>query len=396
MTKSLLSHIRVLDLSRVLAGPFCTMCLADLGAEVIKVERPGSGDDTRRWGPPFVGGESAYFCCCNRNKRSLTLNLKSEEGQRLALNLAAECDVVVENFRPGTIDRLGLGYAALRAVNPGIVLCSITGFGQSGPRSLDSGYDILIQGLSGLMSITGDADGEPMKVGVAITDVNAGLFASQAILAALLARERTGEGQQIDISLYDSAVASLVNVGASYLLAGEVGQRHGNAHSSIVPYQVFACADGPFVVAVGNDSQWRAFCAAFEREDLLQDERFCSNESRVAHRDALIPLLVDMLGRLGRADCEQRLRSTGVPCGSVQALEAVFADPHLHHRGLVQPVEHPTAGTLSLVGSPVVFGDTATQASAPPPRLGEHSGQILRELGLGAVEIDELRQAGVI
>ncbi len=392
-----LEGIRVLDLSRVLAGPYCTMCLADLGADVIKVERPGRGDDTRQWGPPFVGGESAYFLCCNRNKRSLTLDLKCDQGRCVARQLIAASDVLVENFRPGTMERLGLGYDELVRQNDRLVYCSITGFGQSGPRSDEPGYDILIQGISGLMSITGEPDGVPMKVGVAVTDINAGLTATSAILAALFLRERTGGGERIDISLMDCAVASLANIAASFLLTGENPPRHGNAHPNIVPYQAFATADQPVIVAVGNDRQWLALCQALDCPELAADARFASNASRVQHRSEITTRLQEVLARLPAAECLQRLRRAGVPGGPVHDLEGVFREPQIRARDMVLNVDHPAAGVISLVNTAFRFGSTNVQdRSVPPPSLGQHNVAILQQLGYSAAEIAGLRDDGVI
>ena len=392
-----LEHIRVLDLSRVLAGPYCAMLLGDLGAEVIKVERPGAGDDTRRWGPPFQNDQSAYFLCCNRNKKSVTLDLASPEGARLARQLAAQCDVLLESFLPGVLAGWGLGYEDLRAVNSRLVYCSITGFGQTGPYHDLPGYDIIIQAMAGLMSITGEAEGPPTKVGVAISDITAGLFAGQAILAALVARERTGQGTHIDLSLFDSTVAWLANVGASYLATGEVPQRQGNAHANIVPYQMFATADRPIMVAVGNDAQWQRFCQAIDRGDLAADPRYGTNPLRVEHRDELVPVLASCLAARGSDQWLRRLAAAEVPCGPVNTLDRVFADPQLASRQMLLSVDHPTAGPLRLVASPARFDGMPPEPPLPPPLLGQHTDEILSGLlGIDAAELQRLRASHVI
>lgn len=392
-----LEQIRVLDLSRVLAGPYCTMLLADLGADVIKVERPGSGDDTRQWGPPFVGGQSAYFLCCNRNKRSVTVNLKLSRGQELVRTLATRSDVLIENFLPGTLEQLGLGFEELSRINPRLVYCSITGFGQTGPLRNEPGYDIMIQGRAGVMSITGEPDGQPMKVGVAISDITAGLFAANAILAALLARERTGRGDRIDISLFDCTLAWLANVGSNYLIAGEVPRRHGTAHPNIVPYQTFQAADDSVIVAVGNDSQFQRFCHVIGRVDLAADPRFRTNALRVEHRGELLPLLADALRQRPSADWLAAFERAQVPAGPVNSIDRVFHDPQIAARDMVWSVTHPTAGEIKLVGSPQKFTGTDAPPRLPPPVLGEHTQQILHDLlGLSDSEISQLRGQNVI
>ncbi|MDD5558843.1 CoA transferase [Candidatus Methylomirabilis sp.] len=392
-----LDGVRVLDLSRHLAGPYCAMMLGDLGAEVIKIERPGVGDESRHWGPPFFGGESAYYLCCNRNKQSLTLNLKHERGLALARELARGSDVVIENFRVGVLDKLGLGYGDLKAINPRLVYCSISGFGHTGPdRDLGS-YDFLIQGRSGLMSITGEPDGPPMKVGVAIADVAAGLFASNAVLAALLARERTGVGQHLDIALYDSQVAVLANIASNYLCAGEIPGRWGNAHKSIVPYQTFQAADDYLILAVGNDAQWRQFCEAAGMTAWAQDPRFAANPDRVAHRDVLVPLLQDLLRRKTVAEWLQLCAEADVPAGPINAIDKVFADPQVDARGMLVQMPHPTIGTVRLAGTPLNLSATPAEMRLPPPLLGEHTDAILtRLLGLDGRAIAELHRDGVV
>ncbi|MCC6715034.1 MAG: CoA transferase [Gammaproteobacteria bacterium] len=392
-----LAHIRVLDLSRVLAGPYCAMVLGDLGAEVIKVERPGSGDDTRHWGPPFVGGESAYYLCCNRNKKSVTINLKSDRGRDYIRGLAAHSDVLIENFLPGTLEEAGLGYEPLHAINPRLVFCSITGFGQDGPYRDVPGYDVLIQAMAGVMSITGDPDGAPMKVGVAISDITSGLFAASAIMAALRARERGGAGERIDISLFDSTLAWLANVGSAYLVTGQVPQRYGNAHATIVPYQAFATREGHIIVAVGNDGQWQRFCAAVGRPDLAADDRFRTNPLRVRHRAVLIPLLEEVLAARPASAWLSRLAEAEVPSGPVNTLDRAFADPQVQARRMVMEVSHPTIGPLRMVGSPIRLGMNDGAGASPPPMLGQHTAEVLhRVLGLSAADIDAARAAGAI
>ena len=392
-----LDGIRVLDLSRVLAGPFCTMILGDLGADVIKVEQPGSGDDTRQWGPPWAGGESAYYLCVNRNKRSITLNLKHERGREILLALARDCDVVVENFRVGMLDRLGIGYQALSARYPQLIWCSITGYGLDGPYAERAGYDFVAQGEGGLMSITGQPDGEPMKVGVAIVDLFTGLYAATAILAALHARAQTGRGQLIDVALLPAAVAMLANVGSNYLVSGQVPGRYGNAHPNIVPYQTFRARDGWMTVAVGNDRQFRLLCRILGREELADDPRFATNPQRVAHRDQLIPLLQAVFETRDADDWLAAMTEAGIPCGPINTLDRVFSHPQILHRGMVVELPHPTAGSVRLTGPPFILSETPAAVRSHPPLLGEHTEEILRDrLGFTAAEIARLREEGAI
>lgn len=392
-----LQHIKVLDFSRVLAGPHCTMVLSDLGAEVIKVERPATGDDTRQWGPPFTHGESAYFLSSNRNKKSITLNLKSEKGKQLAAALAAKSDVLVENLLPGTLERMGLGYDALKQQNPRLVYCSITGFGQDGPYRDRPGYDLLVQAMGGVMSITGEPDGEPMKVGVGICDITAGLYAATAIGAALAARERTGVGDRIDVALLDSTVSWLANVASAYLVTGSRPKRYGNAHPNIAPYEAFQAADGYFVVAVGNDGQWQRFCRAVERPDLGADERFRTNPLRVENRNVLIPILVEYLATRPVAHWLERLERGEVPAAPVKTLDQVFADPQIHARRMSVEVAHPTIGNLRLVGSPLKMASVKQRPLSAPPLLGQHTEEVLQQhLGLKPEEIEALRREEAI
>lgn len=392
-----LAGFRVLDLSRVLAGPYCTMLLGDLGAEVIKVERPGAGDDTRAWGPPFAAGESAYYLCANRNKKSITVNLKSADGQEIIRRLACVSDVLVENFKVGELAQLGLGYERLRELNPELVYCSITGYGQSGPDKDLPGYDFIIQGRGGVMSITGAPDGEPMKVGVAIVDITAGLFAASAIQAALLARARTGRGQAIDIALLDAQVAWLANVASNYLVSGRPPGRFGNAHPTIVPYQTFQARDGSFCLAVGNDGQWRELCRVLGCPALADDPRFATNPARVQHRDVLVPALQEIFLTKDVNYWLRELTPAGVPCGPVQTIDQVFADHQVLARDMVWTVPHPTAGTVRLPGSPLKLSETPVTCRTPPPLLGEHTDQVLTSLlGYAPQEIARLRAEGAI
>ena len=362
-----LSHLKVLDLSRVLAGPWATQFLGDLGAQVIKVEKPGSGDDTRAWGPPwFEGGVSAYFTCANRNKRSLALDFTKPEGAERVRELAAEADVVVENFKRGALVKYGLDYASLKAVKPDLVYCSITGFGQTGPYADRAGYDALIQGMGGLMSITGEPDGEPMKVGVAVVDLFTGMYAASGILAALAHRDRTGEGQQIDVALLDAQAAMLANQGANYLATGKAPRRLGNGHPSICPYQAFEAGDGYLILAVGNDDQFARFCRVAELPDLALEADFATNPARVANRERLVPLLSELFLSRPRAWWIERLEAAGVPCGPISTLDEVFTNEQILARGMV--IEQDG---LRMVGNPLKFSATPLGKPSSPPALGE-------------------------
>ncbi|WP_346841345.1 CaiB/BaiF CoA-transferase family protein [Metapseudomonas otitidis] len=403
-----LSHIRVLDLSRVLAGPWSGQILADLGADVIKVERPGSGDDTRAWGPPFLKDESgrdtseaAYFLSANRNKQSVTIDFTQPEGQALVRKLAAESDILIENFKVGGLAAYGLDYASLKAINPRLIYCSITGFGQFGPYAKRAGYDFMIQGLGGLMSLTGRSDQEegagPVKVGVALTDILTGLYSSVAILAALTARETTGRGQHIDMALLDVQVACLANQAMNYLTTGVPPRRLGNAHPNIVPYQDFPTADGDFILTVGNDGQFRKFCEVAGHPEWADDPRFASNKARVANRAELIPLIRQATVFKTTAEWVAALEAVGVPCGPINDLAAVFEDPQVLARGLKVELPHGLAGAVAQVASPLRLSDTPVEYRMPPPRLGEHTASVLeRVLGLSAEAIERLRQEGVV
>jgi formyl-CoA transferase/CoA:oxalate CoA-transferase len=389
-----LQGITVVDLTRVLSGPYCTMMLADMGARVIKVEQPRKGDDTRAWGPPFVNGESAYFLSINRNKESVTLDFKQPDGRAILESLIAKADVLVENFRPGTLTKIGLDYASLVARFPKLVYCSISGFGHTGPRWKEAGYDAVIQAEGGLMSITGAADGPPYRLGVAIADIVSGMFAAQGITAALLARERTGRGQEVDIAMLDSVVALLSYQAGIYFANNAAPPRLGNRHPTIVPYETFRASDGDFVVAVGNDDQWRRFCAV---TGFPEDEAFATNRQRVTHYDALKPALDRVLSAQTRTYWIERLKAAGVPCGSVRDLHEVFSDPQTRARDMLVELEHATAGLLRVTGTPLKFSETPGSVRTPPPQLGEHTRQVLQhDLGLDGARIDDLAARGVI
>jgi crotonobetainyl-CoA:carnitine CoA-transferase CaiB-like acyl-CoA transferase len=403
-----LSHIRVLDLTRVLAGPWAAQVLADLGAEVIKIERPGSGDDTRAWGPPFLKdaegrdtSEAAYYLTANRNKQSVTVDFTQPEGQRLVRELAAQCDVVLENFKVGGLAAYGLDYAALKAVNPRLIYCSITGFGQDGPYAKRAGYDFMIQGLGGLMSLTGRPEGEegagPMKVGVALTDILTGLYATVGVLAALNHREQTGIGQHVDLALLDVQVACLANQAMNFLTSGVPPRRLGNAHPNIVPYQDFPSADGDFLLAVGNDSQFRKFCEVAGQREWADDSRFISNKARVANRDVLIPLIRQATVFKTTAEWISALEQAGVPCGPINNLAEVFADAQVQARGLRIDMPNSLGGTTPQVASPLRLSATPVEYRNAPPLLGEHTDTVLqRLLQLSAEQIAALRQGGVL
>ncbi len=403
-----LSHIRVLDLSRVLAGPWAGQVLADLGAEVIKVERPGVGDDTRHWGPPYLKdaagkdtGEAAYFLTANRNKQSLTIDFTRPEGQRIVRELAAQCDVVLENFKVGGLAAYGLDYASLKALNPRLIYCSITGFGQDGPYARRAGYDFMVQGLGGLMSLTGRADGEagagPMKVGVALTDILTGLYAGVGVLAALNHREQTGIGQHVDLALLDVQVACLANQAMNYLTTGVPPKRLGNAHPNIVPYQDFPSADGDFILAVGNDSQFRKFCEVAGCIELADDPRFASNQARVAHREVLVPMLRQTTVFKTTREWIGLLEQAGVPCGPINNLAQVFEDPQVLARGLRLDLPHALGCLAPQVASPIRLSATPVEYRQAPPLLGQHTEQVLQSLlGMSFEQISELRSAGVL
>ena len=400
-----LSDITVLDLSRILAGPWSTQFFADLGAEVIKIERPVRGDDTRSWGPPYLRHaetaedttESAYFLSANRGKKSVAIDMAAPEGQRLIRELALQADVVVENFKVGGLQKYGLDYEGLSAVNPRLIYCSITGFGQTGPYAKRAGYDLLIQGMSGLMSLTGTADGEPQKTGIAICDLMTGMYASSACLAALHARENSGRGQHIDLALFDTAVAWLANQGMNFLCSGNVPSRMGNAHPSLVPYQILQVADGEINLAVGNDSQFRAFAEISGHPEWADDERFSTNPQRVAHREELLHLMQPVLKEKSRAWWQQACEERGVPAGPINSIGDSFADPQIQARGMELSQPHPLAGTTPGVANPIRFSDTPIDDSFAPPLLGQHTAAVLQQkLDLPSDEIKRLAQQGVV
>lgn len=376
---SSLSHIKVLDLSRVLAGPYCTMILGDLGAEVIKVEAPGGSDETRKWGPPFQHGVSAYYLSANRNKKSITVDLKTEEGITFIKKLVTESDVIINNFKTGTMERLGLSYETAEALNPAIVYCSITGFGETGPNKDMPGYDFIIQAMSGMMSITGDDKSGPQKLGIAITDVLTGLYACIGIQTALLERSKSGKGQKLDVSLYDSAVSSLVNIGSNYLMSGKIPEALGNHHANIVPYQTFKTADGQIVIAVGNDRQYKRLCAVLEKPELGTDNRFLTNPDRVKHREQLVPQLQACFLKNTTSYWQNRCNENHIPCGPIQNLEEVVKDPQLIARNMFIEAEHPTAGPINMIGSPIKLSRTPVTYRHHPPDAGEHNEEIIKK-----------------
>ena len=403
-----LSHLRVLDLSRVLAGPWAGQILADLGAEVIKVERPGNGDDTRAWGPPFLQdaygestGEAAYYLSANRNKQSVTIDFTKPEGQLLVRDLAAKSDILIENFKVGGLEAYGLDYASLKALNPDLIYCSITGFGQTGPYAKRAGYDFMVQGLGGLMSLTGRPEGDegagPVKVGVALTDILTGLYSTVAILAALAHRQHDGGGQHIDMALLDVQVACLANQAMNYLTTGVAPQRLGNAHPNIVPYQDFPTADGDFILTVGNDSQFRKFAEVAGRPELGGDPRFATNKLRVANRAELVPLIRQLTVFKTTAEWVAQLEAVGVPCGPINDLAQVFADPQVRARGLAMQLPHALAGLVPQVASPIRLSVTPVEYRNAPPLLGEHTQQVLEQvLGLKSGAVEALRRSGVL
>lgn len=393
-----LEGVRVLDLSRVLAGPFCSMILADLGAEVVKVEMPGSGDDTRSWGPPFIKGESAYFLCVNRNKKSITLNLKKEKGKEILYELAKKCDVLLENFSPGVTERLGVDYEKICKVNPHLIYCSISGFGQTGPYRDRPAYDIIIQGMGGLMGITGEMDRPPVRIGVAVTDLGAGMYAAIAILSALIARGKTGEGQYVDVSLLDGTISWMTYMATNYFTTGKVPERTGSAHPNIVPYQCFEASDGKYLtLAVGNDRIWKSFCKALGLENLAEDPKFSENPKRVENREELIAELVKIFLTKTRDEWLEILSKNNVPSGPVYAMDEIFLDPQVLHRDMLVEIEHEKIGKLKQIGNPIKFSKTAGRIRVPPPLLGQHNREILQNLlKYSEDEINQLKKEGVI
>ena len=399
-----LSGFRVLDLSRILAGPWASQMLADLGAEVIKIERPGSGDDTRGWAPPHIpdgegnsSGEAAYFHSANRGKRSVAINLTHPDGQALIRELVKKSDVVIENYKVGGLAKYGLDYHSLSAINPKLVYCSITGFGQTGPYANRAGYDFMIQAMGGMMSVTGEADGQPMKIGVALADVLTGLYASNAIQAALIHQMKTGQGQYIDMALLDVQVATLANQAMNYLATGQSPVRLGNAHPNIVPYQAFATADGYIILAVGNDAQFSRFCELCGETEVANDERFARNSARVKNRQQLVPQVSQWMKRESSDWWLKSLNERGIPCGPINSIEQVFADPQVRHRQLQRQLQHPTAGTVPTVANPIVFSETPIDYQMAPPLLGQHTDDVLRSLlQKSDSQLADLRGDGVI
>lgn len=401
-----LSGIRVFDLSRILAGPTCSQLLGDLGADIIKIERTGAGDDTRKWGPPYLPGkdgkptgEAAYYLASNRNKRSVTIDISKPAGQALARRMIAKSDIMLENFKVGDLKRYGLSYADLKADNPKLIYCSITGFGQTGPYSSRAGYDMVAQGIGGIMSVTGEADRPPMKVGVGIADIMCGMYATVSILAALHHRDMTGQGQYIDLALLDTQVAWLTNIGLNYLTSGDVPHRIGNEHHNIVPYNVMPAADGYFILAVGNDEQFRKFCEFAGCPELAKDSRFALNTARITNRRALYELLEVATKKKNRDEWVEGLGKLGVPASPVNNIGQVFEDPQIQHRNMHIKVPHPLAGkgTVDLIGNPIKFSETQVEYRMAPPTCGQHTDEVLGEvLGLGSSEIDALRKDGIV
>ncbi|MCC7242459.1 MAG: CoA transferase [Acidobacteria bacterium] len=391
-----LAGITVLDLTRVLSGPYCTMMLSDMGGRVIKVEHPGKGDDTRHWGPPFVGDQSAYFLSVNRNKESVSLDFKHPQGRDVLERLLGRADVLVENFKPGALDRAGFGWDAVHRRHPRLVYASISGYGQWGPRRDEPGYDAVIQAEGGLMSVTGAGDGPPFRLGVAISDIVAGMFAAQGVTSALFARERTGWGQRVDVGMLDATAALLTYQAGNYFATGQAPARMGNRHPTIAPYETLPTSDGEIVVAVGNDGLWQRFCPAIGRPDLAADARFRTNRDRMAHYDALKPELDRTLSGRTRAEWTARFRAASIPCGGVRDVPEVLADPQLAEREMIVSLSHPTAGPTRVMGTPIKLSGTPASVRTPPPTLGQHTSAVLRELGYDREMIEDLKAAGAI
>lgn len=395
--KGPLAGVRVIDLTRIVAGPYCTMVMGDMGAEVIKIESPKKGDFSRYWGPPFAGGESAYFFSLNKNKKSITLNLKTEKGREILRELVKKGDVLLENFRVDTMDRMGIGYEDLRKINPMLIYVQITGYGSTGPLRNKAGYDVIVSGEAGLMSITGEEDGGPVKVGVAITDVLTGLYGFGAIASALYARDRIGRGQKIELSLFETQVATLINIASSYLIAGELPKRWGTAHATIVPYQAFRAKDDYVLIGVGSDDLWVKFCKVMDMPELAEDPRFRTNTDRVANRKECIRIVSEQVAKKEVAYWVEKCEEAGIPCGPINTLDKVFAHPQTKARKMVEEIDHPTAGRIKLVGIPVKLSETPGAVRLPPPLLGQHTEEVLKELcGYNDEEIASLRREGII
>ena len=394
-----LEGVKVVDLTRALAGPYCTMMLGDYGADVVKVELPGTGDDTRGWAPPHIGDQSAYFLSINRNKRSLTLNLRHDDGRRIFMDMAKSADVVVENFTPGVVDRLGIDYASVKALNPGVVYCSVSGFGQTGPYRSKSAYDQVMQGLGGIMSLTGEPDGAPVKMGIALTDIGAGMLAAYGIMTALYHREarRSGEGQYIDVSMLDLQVAWLTYMGGTYFATGNNPEKVGAAHPTLVPYQAFMCQDGKYInIAVGSERLWERFCKAMGREDLQSRPDYAMNGDRVRNRSSLVPSLQEEFLKKPVAQWVAQLEEGGVPCGPINELSDVFSDPQVTARDMLLEVPHPTLGRIKQAGIPIKFSATQGSIDRHPPLLGEHTDEILGELGYSSDQVSKLKAEGAV
>lgn len=394
--KRALDGIRIVDFTKALAGPYCTMHLADMGAEVIKIEMPGTGDDSRGWGPPFIEGEAAYFLSINRNKKSITLNLKDERAKEIALKLIERSDIVVESNRPGVMKKLGLDYECVKEINPGVIYCSISGFGQTGPYKERPGFDQVIQGYGGIMGLTGEAGGPPIKVGIAVTDIATGMFAAMGILMALYYREKTGKGQYIDASMLDGQISWLTYQGGRYLASGEVPQRIGSAHPLIVPYQDFEASDGFINIAAGNDNLWRRFCEVTGLHDIVDDPKFATNAKRVENREEVVGIISKVIATKTIEEWLDILNNAGIPCGPIYTVDRVFADPHVLAREMLVEVNHPKCGKIKVTGSPVKFSETPAEVVTAPPSLGQHNEEILLGLGYSSDDIKKLIEEKVI